>query len=93
MFYVMNMIDWKEGYYNLEGFCYSCLKGAIGCKKCTVLFINNKMEEKIYKCTEYLNDEYRLDANNNNCYHCGMNNCQKCHYITYNNEPNNDPYY
>ena len=51
------------------------------------------MEEKIYKCTEYLNDEYRLDANNNNCYHCGMNNCQKCHYITYNNEPNNDPYY
>ena len=83
----------KEGYYNLEGFCYSCSKGAGGCKKCTVEISNNNMEEKIYKCTECLNDEYLLDANDNKCYHCGMSNCQKCHYITQYNEPDNVPYY
>ena len=36
------------------------------------------MEEKIYKYTECLNDEYRLNEYDNICDHYGMINCQKC---------------
>ena len=67
----------KEGYYNLNGICYSCSDGSYGCKKCIIELEDNV---KKYKCLECINNEFRLNANSNRCYHCSKSYCNKCHY-------------
>ena len=71
----------KEGYYNLEGLCYTCNTGSPGCKECTY----EKEEGSItrFKCSKCLNDEeYRIDEDFK-CVKCNdrISNCKKCHYI------------
>ena len=72
-----NENDCKEGYYNLNGICYSCSEGSYGCKKCIMELEN---DEKKFKCLECINNEFLLDKNNNRCYYCYKSYCSKCHY-------------
>ena len=72
----------KEGFYNLEGFCYQCEIGSPGCIKCTYEK-EIEQESKRFKCQQCLNEqEYRL----NDAFRCEkcnefLENCNKCHFI------------
>ena len=72
----------KEGFYNLEGFCFNCSEGTQGCKKCS--YTLNQKNEHEYHCTECLNNEYKLNSQGH-CDHCNIDNCKKCHYDLYGN--------
>ena len=53
----------KEGYYNLNGFCFNCFDGSPGCKKCIIEDRGeNRTETEIYKCEECINNEYKLSS-------------------------------
>ena len=72
----------KEGFYNLEGFCYQCEIGSPGCIKCTYEK-EIEQESKRFKCQQCLNEqEYRL----NDAFRCEkcnefLENCNKCHFF------------
>ena len=69
----------KEGYYNLNGICFSCLDGSPGCKKC-IVEEGGEDGIEIYKCKECLNNEYKLSNEFGICEHCFIDNCLKCHF-------------
>ena len=71
----------KDGYYNLEGLCYSCNVGSPGCKNCTYEF-EEETNITRFKCLKCLNDEeYRINENYK-CVKCNdkISNCKKCHF-------------
>ena len=72
-----NKNDCKEGYYNLNGICFNCSDGSYGCSKCTY---ESKYDEK-FKCQECISNEFQIDKNDNQCYHCYYKEyCEKCHF-------------
>ena len=64
----------KEGYYNLNGFCFNCSDGSPGCSKCTY-----EAQSDNFICNECINNEYRLNEFGR-CEHCYLNLCEVCHY-------------
>ena len=79
-FVYCNKNECKEGYYNLEGICFSCNKGSPGCKKCNVTEkIENGLVDYNYICEECLDNEYRLNKFGT-CEKCKMDHCLKCQF-------------
>ena len=76
----------KEGYYNIEGFCFQCSIGSDYCDKCTYLPSIENNNEKEYKCQKCINNEYQI-SDDGRCHHCFILNCTKCHYPLDNNNP------
>ena len=68
----------KEGYFNLNGVCMTCSEISSGCSKCVKEETSN-VENRNFKCTECLNDEYFLDQYDG-CEKCKLPNCKKCLY-------------
>jgi hypothetical protein len=64
----------KEGYYNLNGFCFNCSDGSPGCSKCTY-----EAQSDNFICNECINNEYRLNEFGR-CEHCNLQLCEVCHY-------------
>ena len=72
----------KDGYYNLEGLCYTCAVGNPGCKNCSYEKENDTNITR-FKCLKCLNDEeYRINENFK-CVKCNekISNCRKCHFV------------
>ena len=71
----------KEGYFYLNGLCFSCEKGSPGCKNCSVSETQNEYGQIDYNyiCNECLSDEYRLDQFGT-CEKCSISNCLKCKF-------------
>ena len=76
----------KEGYYNIEGFCFQCSNGSDYCDKCTYLPSIENNNEKEYKCQKCINNEYQI-SDDGRCHHCFIKNCIKCHYPLSSNNP------
>ena len=66
----------KEGYYNINGLCFSCSDGSPGCGKCT---IEKQSDTEIYKCDKCLSKKYKLE-NDGICHHCYKSNCLSYHF-------------
>ena len=68
----------KEGYYNLNGICFSCLDVSPNCKKCSVEIGENETE--IFKCEECISKEFKISEEFGICERCNMEYCLKCHF-------------
>ena len=80
----------KEGFYNLDGFCFNCTKGSEHCTKCTYQAPSgsNIKRFKCIECEGGLNGDYRVSDSDGICHTCQISNCIKCHFIpgTYKSE-------
>lgn len=73
----------KEGYYNVDGFCFNCTKGSEHCIKCSYLAPLGSSIKR-FKCDECEGGQlgiYRISEIDGKCTTCDVPNCNKCHYI------------
>ena len=73
----------KEGYYNLNGFCFECDIGSPGCSNCTYEVQETETEGN-FMCLECKSNEYLL-TEKGTCEKCKFENCEICHYNKDNN--------
>jgi len=70
-----------DGYYSINGFCFSCNDGSPGCKECTYES-EGESTSKEFKCKKCLSNEYKLE--NYECKKCDdlkpISYCSKCHF-------------
>jgi hypothetical protein len=72
----------KEGFYSIEGICFSCESGSEKCVKCSYK-ASPGSDKKIYTCLDCLGGlygEYRVSKNDGKCRVCNKPPCSECHY-------------
>ena len=75
--------EYKEGYYNVDGFCTKCSIGSENCIKCTYesLAPNQAKEFKCLDCLGGLKGKYRVSSDYKTCITCYVPYCLKCYFV------------
>ena len=71
----------KSGYYSLNGFCTQCSIGSPNCAKCSYEAPQGSTQ-KIYKCLECINNDYRVSTIDGICRTCSLPpHCLICQFV------------
>ena len=78
----------KEGYYNVDGFCFNCTNGSEHCIKCSYIapYQSNIKRFQCNECEGGLYGIYRVSDIDGTCTTCKIQNCIECHYINGSND-------